>query len=100
MQEVVDEESDRRSQLAQGEDLPIEGLIFPSLIKEGVGQRCYYCWTKTGYSVNFTTLGQYAKHVLYNHEGYSIYLFDEDIDKFKEELKALRKKQMAHLPIE
>ena len=43
MQEVVDEESDRRSQLAQGEDLPIEGLIFPSLIKEGVGQRCYYC---------------------------------------------------------
>jgi hypothetical protein len=80
----------------QGEDLLIEGLIFPKLIREGVGQRCYYCWTKTGYSVAFTTLGQYAKHVLYNHEGYSIYVFDEDVKKYKEELAALRRKQMMY----
>ena len=73
-------------------DLPIECLIFPQLIREGVGQRCYYCWTKTGYSIIFTDLGQYAKHVLYNHEGYSIYVFDEDVKKYKEELKALRRK--------
>ena len=51
---------------------------------------------KTGYSVAFTSLDQYAKHVLYNHEGYSIYVFDEDVKKYKEELKALRKKQMEH----
>jgi hypothetical protein len=78
------------------QDLPIEPLIFPKLIREGVGQRCYYCWTKTGYSVAFTSLEQYAKHVLLNHEGYSIYVFDEDVDKFNEELKALRKKQMDY----
>jgi hypothetical protein len=39
------------------EDLP----IFSQLLKQGAsegGQRCYYCWTKTGYSVNFTSLGQ------------------------------------------
>ena len=70
-----------------------EGLILPQLIREGVGQRCYYCWTKTGYSVNFTSLGQYAKHVLYNHDGFSIYVFDEDVKKYKEELKALKRKQ-------
>jgi hypothetical protein len=51
---------------------------------------------KTGYSVNFTSLDQYCKHVIYNYEGYSIYVFDEYIMKYKEELKALRKKQMAH----
>ena len=93
-QEVVDdEEIATRTILEQGQDLPIEGLIFPLLIREGVGQRCYYCWTKTGYSVAFTNLEQYAKHVIHNHEGYSIYVFDEDVDKFKEELKALRRKQ-------
>jgi hypothetical protein len=55
---------------------------------------------KTGYSVNFTSLDQYGKHVIYNHEGYSIYVFDEDVMKDKEDnssLKALRKKQMTHL---
>ena len=92
----VDEETATRAVLQQGEDLPIEGLIFPRLIREGVGQRCYYCWTKTGYSVAFTSLGQYAKHVLYNHEGYSIYVFDSDIQKYNEELTSLRRNQMAH----
>jgi hypothetical protein len=77
-------------------DLPIEGLIFPQLIREGVGQRCYYCWTKSGYSVNFTSLGQYARHVIYQHEGYSIYVFDDDVKKYKEELTSLRKKQMNY----
>ena len=78
-QEVVDEESATRTVLEQGEDLPIENLIIPQLLK-GVGQRCYYCWTKTGYSVNFTSLGQYA-HVLYNPEGYSVYVFKDDVKK-------------------
>ena len=80
------------------EDWSIEGLIFPQILKEapGEGQRCYYCWTKTGYSVAFTSLGQYAKHVLYQHEGYSIYVFDEDVKKYKEELAALRRKQMKY----
>jgi hypothetical protein len=82
MQEVVDEESSPCELLQQGEDWPIEGLIFPQLISEEVGQRCYYCWTKTGYPVTFTSLGQYAKHVLYNHEGYSIYVFDEDVKRY------------------
>lgn len=100
-EEVVDGDDDKKIDLQksileqQGNDLPPidEPLIFPHLIREGVGQRCYYCWTKKGYSVNFTSLDQYAKHVLKNHEGYSIYVFDEDVDKFKEELRALRKKQ-------
>ena len=96
MTEVVDEETATRVVLQQGEDWSIEGLISPQLLKEGVGQRCYYCWTKSGYSVNFTSLGQYAKHVLYNHEGYSIYVFDEDVKKYKEELKALKRKQMDY----
>ena len=86
----------QRQILEQGKDLPIENMIFPQLIREGVGPRCYYCWTKTGYSVAFTNLEQYAKHIIYNHEGYSIYVFDEDVDKFKEELRALREKQMTH----
>jgi hypothetical protein len=63
---------------------------------ETVQQRCYYCWTKSGYSVNFTSLDQYGKHVIYNHEGYSIYVFDEDVKRYKKELKALRRKQMIY----
>jgi hypothetical protein len=82
----------------QGEDLPIEGLIFPQLIsKKGQGgQRCFYCLLKSGFSVNFTSLDQYGKHVLYNHEGYSIYVFDKDVRRYKKELKALRRSQMDY----
>ena len=65
-------------------------------LKEGIAQRCTYCLLKTGYSVNFTSLDQYTQHVLHNHEGYSIYVFDEDIERFKEELAALRRKQMQY----
>ena len=89
-QEIVDEKLALLEQVSEkGEDLSID----ESLLREGVGPRCYYCWTKTGYSVIYTTLGQYAKHVIKNHEGYSYYVFDEDVNKFKEELRALRKKQ-------
>ena len=89
-QEIVDNKKTQQSfVLQQGADLSID----ESLLREGVGPRCYYCWTKTGYSVIYTTLGQYVKHVIHNHEGYSIYVFDEDVDKFKEELRALRKKE-------
>lgn len=73
----AEEEFAHRTNLV--EDLPIEGLIFPQLIRKEVGQRCYYCLMKTGYSVKFTSLDQYGKHILYNHEGYSIYVFDEDV---------------------
>ena len=71
----------------QGEDWSIEGLIFPQLIREGLGHVCDYCRMKNGQSVAFTSFVQYAKHVLYNHEGYSIYVFDKDVKKYKEELK-------------
>ena len=47
-QEVVDEKSSQGELSEQGDDWSIEGLIFPQLIREGVGQRFYYCWTKTG----------------------------------------------------
>lgn len=85
-----------KGQLLAENDLPIEGLIFTQLIRKGVGQRCFYCLLKTGYSINFTSLDQYGKHVIFNHEGYSVYVFDKDVRKYKKELKALRKKQMDY----
>jgi hypothetical protein len=50
----------------EDEEMPttIEGLIFPQLLVEGIAQRCTYCLLKTGCSVKFTSLGQYAKHIL------------------------------------
>jgi hypothetical protein len=84
-------------QQQQDEDMPtIEGLIFPQLIREGVAQRCSYCIIKKGCSVKFTSIGQYAKHVLYNHEGYSIYVFAEDEKRYRAELRALQKKQRQY----
>ena len=77
------------------EDWSIESLIFPQLLRGGIAQRCTYCLIKTGYSVNFTSLEQYAKHIIYNHEGYSPYVFDDDIKRYEDELAAaLRRKQM------
>ena len=107
-QEVVDENRASRSKsrsnpssnqtaaLTEQDDWSVEGLIFPQLIRKGVGQCCFYCLMKSGFSVNFTSLDQYGKYIIFNHEGYSPYVFDKDVRKYKKELKGLRKKQMDY----
>ena len=80
-------------QVYQGEEgeMNIEDLIFPQLLTErGIGLVCDYCVMKSGSSVAFTSLGQYALHVVNNHPTYSIYVFDDDMKRYRDELASLR----------
>jgi hypothetical protein len=88
--------SQQQDEVVDGDIAEIEDFIFPQLIRNGIAQRCTYCLIKSGSSIRFTSLGQYAKHVLYNHDGYSIYVFAEEVKRYRAELRALRKKQMKY----
>lgn len=64
-----------------------ESYVFPQLMRQGLGRTCDYCLIQNpGYSTNFVTLKQYLLHVIYRHEGYSIYAFEDDLQRFKRSL--------------
>jgi hypothetical protein len=56
--------------------------------QQQLGQLCEYCMLKNfdGTSIVFTDWAQYEKHVLKNHPSYSIYAFDDDLQRFTNSL--------------
>lgn len=63
-----------------------EGRVFPRLMKPGLGRICEYCVIKSGYPASFPALIRYLKHVLFNHDGYSVYAVPEDLERFRKSL--------------
>lgn len=84
------------------EEFHIEDFMFPDLMRPGLGHICEYCNISKGKSMIFSSMDQYADHWYENHQGYSLYAFDKDLDKFFRQFqqdykKRLREWQKAHL---
>ena len=53
----------------------------------GIGRLCEYCLIRNnGTSIAFTSIDQYARHVLRNHPGFSVYASAQDLERFRSEL--------------